>query len=83
MHTKTDDNEKIVLNKKIKILDTIEGIRVGKVVSKDNNSYNYYEDFTCIVDDYFYVFSISGDYENKDNYNQIMTDMIDTIKTKH
>lgn len=83
LHTKTDDNEKIVLNKKIKILDTIEGIRVGKVVCKDNNSYNYYEDFTCIVDDYFYVFSISGDYENKDNYNQIMTDMIDTIKTKH
>lgn len=83
LHTKTDDNEKIVLNKKIKILDNIEGIRVGKVVSKDNNSYNYCEDFTCIVDDYFYVFSISGDYENKDNYNQIMTDMIDTIKTKH
>lgn len=83
LYTKTDDNEKIILNKKIKILDTIEGIRVGKVVSKDNNSCNYSEVFVCVDDDYYYRFSIYGDYENKDNYNQIMTDMIDTIKTKH
>lgn len=81
--TNTDDNEKIVLNEKVKILDSIEGLRVGKVVSEENNSDDYRETCTFIVGNDYYVFTISGDCEYKDNYNKIMTDIIDTVKIKH